>query len=167
MKKLKLQTATGVMQIIAKGGLEVTTKYLGIPEDDVKTVTGSAPWTGAERLQVRRVLDSYIYGMLDVLGLPRFEVPAEYAAAIIAVFVHPVNWFAACSWVTGMASQEELVSGVRGQAVDGFEIVTARELFAIVIECATDADAVAQSYATKTGAVIERLAFTGESGTNG
>ena len=83
MKRLRLQTAVGTMNLIAAGGADLTAKVLGITPEDVVLTTGVDAWVNTDRTRVRRVLDTYLFGMVDILGLPRFELPAEYVPAPI------------------------------------------------------------------------------------
>lgn len=149
MIKLRLHTAYAAMQMIAQGGAEMALSFLNISAEDVALCKGATAWSTTDRPRVRRVLDAYLYGCVDALGLPRFELPAEYVAAIIAVFVHPCNYFAACTWITGAVSQEELLSGKSGKVPEGFEKVKPSQLFAIIIELQTKSTEVAKSYEKK------------------
>lgn len=158
MKRLNFATLEGSMRLIEKGGVDLAGDRLGISPEDLKLVTGSIPWIITDRQSVRRTLDMLIHGLVDSLGLPRFELPAEYVAAVISVFVCPCNYFAACSWIPGSVSNEDLVAGTRGEPLEGFEKVTPSQLFALLIEVAGEADKVAQRYSKKMGVKIERLA---------
>ena len=162
MSKLRLSTAVGTMQIIARGGPQMSIQSLGLTPDDYKLLTGVEVWTANVRTVVRRALDSYVYGVLDILGLPRFELPAEYLAAVISVFVHPVNYFPACVWLSGGLSAEDIKSGRLGEVPEGFEKVKPEVLFCLVIELHEHADSTAASYANRTGAAIERLSMKGK-----
>jgi hypothetical protein len=159
MKTLSLRTAIGAMQIIARGGPASAVDTLGITEEDMTLTTGVTPWLATDRARVRKTIDSFIYGVIDVLGLPRMDLPAEYCAAVIATFIDPANYFPACSWITGTVTSEELIAGKKGKPVEGFERVSPSELFALVLELHGDADKTAKSYAAKTGAVIDRLKY--------
>lgn len=160
MANLSLRTAQGAMQILANGGPALVTDQLGLTPEDIQLVTGVTPWLATDRQTVRKGLDSFIYGVIDVLGLPRMDLPSEYVAAVISTFVDPCNYFPACAWVTAQVSSEELVAGKRAKPVEGFERTTPSELFAIILQLHGDADKTAQSYASKTGAAIERLKFS-------
>lgn len=59
--------------------------------DDFAFLTTDKMWTGADRQRVRLCVEACVYGACDVVGMPRFEVPAEYVAAAIAYYVHPIN----------------------------------------------------------------------------
>jgi hypothetical protein len=157
MKNLRLATAYGTMKILEKGGELVQADLLGVSQEDLALATGKAPWVATDRQAVRRTLDALMFGVIDAQGLPRFELPSEYCAAIIAVFVDPCNYFAACSWISGHVSHEELVAGSRGKTPEGFEKVRPEKLFALVIQISERGDSVAKAYASATGAAIERL----------
>lgn len=159
--RLSLQTAVGSMRLIARGAPGMAIDKLGVTEDDLALTTGDVPWTTSDRNRVRKTLDSFIYGVIEDLGLPRFELPAEYIAAVISTFVAPVNYFPACSWITARMSNEELSTGIKGTTPQGFERVTPEQLFAIVVQLVNEADKTAAAYAAKTQAVITRLAISG------
>ena len=89
--KLDIRTAKNTMEVIANGGATGAFDSLGITEDDFQLVTGDIPWIGADRHRVVAVLNSLIHGTVDLLGLPRIEVPAEFTAAAIAIFVAPLD----------------------------------------------------------------------------
>ena len=75
-------------------------------------------------------MDSVLFGALDVLGLPRFELPAEYIAAWIALLVSPVNYETACVWYHGAQPVENLAETPEIAPIA--EGITARQLFALV-----------------------------------
>ena len=157
MKKLSLNTAIGAMMIIAKGGPLMAIQKLGVTEEDFTLMTGDTVWTADIRPPIRRALEVCIYGVVDMIGLPRFELPAEYIAAIISTFVAPVNYFPACTWLAGGLSNEDIIQGRDAEAVMGFEKVTPQLLFALVVELENEADKTASAYCNKTGAKIQRL----------
>jgi len=87
-------------------------QVLDLTVDDYDFLTGTKLWTAMERSQVRRVVEAAVYGSLDYLGLPRFAVPAEYVAAAIAMYVHPVNLMTACAVMDGCEWTENVINGV-------------------------------------------------------
>ena len=114
MIRLRLESALGTMRIFEQGGTALSQEVLGITAEDQELFTGKSPWLGTDRARVMRVLDSYVFGTLDVAGLPRFEVPAEFLACVILIFVDPINYFPCCSWATGFIKSEEALRGVKG-----------------------------------------------------
>lgn len=134
-RHLSLSTVRGALSVISNGNVIDAAQSCGCTESDWKLLTGSKVWIGVDRPRVKRLLDSLIYGVVDTLGLPRFELPAEYAAACIAMFVSPINYFPACSWVGTYARSEDLAD-YHGNldAVQGLETVSSAKLFALVME---------------------------------
>lgn len=95
------------------------------PQDFDFLVLGK-PWVANERSRVRQVVEAAVYGTLDYLGLPRFQVPAEFVAASIAYYVHPVNMMVACTVMNGVEWSENIIHGIERP-------VRAQELFAMVV----------------------------------
>ena len=124
---LSLSTALGAMRIVARSDYVQLLQIMGISEDDMKLVSGKVVWTQHERPRVRQVLDQLACGVLDVVGVERFEMPAEYLAAVIAVFVDPTNTMVACRVFENMRPAEEVL----GNVPSGHP-VQARVLFVLV-----------------------------------
>lgn len=93
---LSLETAIGAMRIVSRMDYVSLVKTFGITEEDYKLVTGKSVWVPTRRERVRSVLHQLAFGVLDLAGVPRFDMPAEYCAAVIAIFVHPTNVLPAC-----------------------------------------------------------------------
>lgn len=85
-------------------------------------------WAVHDRMTVVKTLESFCHGVMDSLGLPRIELPAEYVAAVITTIVDPVNFQIACRWMERgtTVSAESLVEGsiepIRAQALMVFVI---------------------------------------------
>lgn len=108
---------------------------LGISYQDFNLVYGNTQWTRDQRRRVTQTLDALLFGTLDVIGLPRIAVPAEYVAAVISSFVAPANRQIACIWLaeqraTGPRAIDLAAAGVEALHVDP---VSASQLFALVI----------------------------------
>ena len=56
------------------------------------------PWDRDKKVVVTRTLERISFGLLDVMGIPRFQLPAEYVAAVIFLCVSAQNYHMACSW---------------------------------------------------------------------
>lgn len=94
--RLSIEAALGAMRIVCGKDFAWLMQSFGITKEDYQLVTGSEPWLVNDRERVRRILQQLAAGTLDLIGIDRFELPAEYCAAIISVFVHPTNCMAAC-----------------------------------------------------------------------
>lgn len=108
---LQLSVARSSLKIIAGLGQAGQLDTLGISEADYKRLTASGPWMPAEKNRMTSVLHSLIMGSVDAMGLPRFHVPAEYMAAAIVVFVHPVNMHAACNCAPSTGEADAMSRG--------------------------------------------------------
>lgn len=141
-KKLHLATAKGAFQIVLNSDYIEQCRALGITEKEWADLVGSRPWKGTQRPIIKRLLDNLLYGMVDSMGLARFLLPAEFAAAVIVSFVSPCNYFAACSWLGNFHRADELgdFDGSFNGATQGLEKVTASQLFALVCELRTNDD---------------------------
>jgi hypothetical protein len=96
---LKLATALGAMQIIRAKDYAEIFELIGVTEAEYKLTTQSKPWLARDRSVVRSVLDATAAGVMDAVGCARFEMPAEYIAAVVVSFVHPTNIQVACRWL--------------------------------------------------------------------
>jgi hypothetical protein len=140
-KYLSLQTARGAMQILLKGSVVESAQTMGCTESDWKLLTGKKVWIGTDRVRVKRLIDALLYATVDTIGLPRFNLPAEYVATVITVFVHPSNYFSACCWTGNFSTSEDLADyHGRLEGVQSLEKVSASRLFALVCQLASGED---------------------------
>lgn len=128
-----LQKVKSAFDVLARGSAEHLAG-MGITEADWNLFTGAAPWTAADRNRVRNTCDAVTHGALDFLGLPRFEVPAEYIAAVITMFVGPVNWQVAARWFETGRTTEDLAS----LPDTGAAPMSAQQLFSLCLEANDD-----------------------------
>lgn len=138
--KIQLSVIKGAMQALTEGTATGSLSALGLLSDDLKLVTGAIPWTAAERNIVTRTLDALQYGTMDLIGLPRFTIPAEYVAAAIAMFVHPTNIMVACRWLESGQNSANYLGDPSGSSTNTEEI-EASQLFALVIQTLNTVDA--------------------------
>lgn len=148
---LKLEIAKGAMEILAGQEFVEVWRTLGITQEQYNVCRGPGVWLREHRQEMRKVLDAFAVGALDLSGFPRFELPAEYLAAVIVVYVHPNNMMAACRTFENARPAQELA----GATVDA-GLVDPAQLFAIC--CALyDGDAceaIRQSFEKKARAAI-------------
>jgi hypothetical protein len=71
----------------------------GIQQVHWDLLTQDEPWTPEQARQIRSVLASIIEVCMTIAGLPPVPLPAQYAAAVIAVVVAPANRFVAAQKV--------------------------------------------------------------------
>lgn len=100
--------------------------YLNLNEDDYNFLISNQIWVSTERARVRSCVEACVYGALDYLGLSRFPPPAEFVAAAIAYYVHPVNLMIACSVMDGLYSADNVVNQIE-------EPISAELLFSLVL----------------------------------
>lgn len=137
--KAQLQVIKGAMQALANGSATGALESLGILPSDLQTTLGGNPWQANERHLVTKTLDILMYGTMDLLGLPRFQVPAEYVAATIAMFVQPSNLMVACRWMeAGQPTVDYL--GNPTVSTSNQEPVESTQLFALCLQVVNDLD---------------------------
>lgn len=106
--------------------------HLGFTDEDYTTLTGDAPWIGAERVRVRGMLHALCHEAAAVIGLPPIELPAEYVAAVFAVYVSPTNMMVACTWMEGqLPSSEDIARS--DEIVPGMERISGAQLYSMVL----------------------------------
>ncbi len=133
--KVQLEVIKGAMISLASGSASGSLSSLGLQESDLKLVTGDIPWAANQRTSVTRTLDSLMFGTMDILGLPRFMVPAEYVAAVIVMFVHPSNLLVACRYMeSGNPTADAL--GNPSNSSGNKEVVDATQLFSLCCQLA-------------------------------
>lgn len=109
---------------------------LGISQSDFELVSDRKVWLRAHIPVVMRTFNALLYGTLEVQGIPKIIVPAEYVAAVVASFVAPENRMLACVWLaqehkTG-ASAIELSARAHSTAQMG--TTSGDQLFALVLQ---------------------------------
>ena len=123
-----------------RGSLKMIKSYFGdrdkilidVDPERYEIVTQKAPWLAPQRHVARSGLESLCHATVELLGLPRVEIPAEYVAAVIAVFVDPVNYMVACSWFEGqLPSANDMVT--KDDPPAGMEHLKAHQLFGMVL----------------------------------
>jgi len=149
--KVSYPVAINCMNLIKDGMVNDAFEALGILPEDFELVCLSFPYIGADRHRVTTVLNSLIWGTLDVVGLPRIEVPTEFIASVISVFVAPGNIAVACRWMEAGHAAEELAAG------GNLEPVTAAQLFALCCQLASDAPSIAARWEARTGRAVQRV----------
>lgn len=96
---------------IASLSLVSASNVLDLPDNDYQFLTGDKLWLAVDRNRAMRCLQAVIYGALDYVGFPRVPAPAEFVAAAICKFVHPVNMQSACSIMHKCEFSDVVISG--------------------------------------------------------
>lgn len=121
----------GVQGVLTNMPLSKLAAHYQILLEDLQLVCSVTQWTRpSDRTRIRTTIERVIWGALDNLGIPRFELPAEYIAAWIAVMVQPVNRLTACAMFGQPRVATELAADPLTQQT--YEGVTPMRLFAIV-----------------------------------
>lgn len=159
---LSLETARGAMRMLATGEYAQIYHGLGLTEEDYALLTGSNIWLPAERSRVRRCLDAFSAGVMDLTGVPHFELPAEFVAAVICALVKGPNIQLACRWMEGMRPANELAS-----ATADAHVLDPTQLFALCCQLYDDraSQKVKEAFEKKVSRAIHR-AQNSEGGDN-
>ena len=97
-RSIELPIMLGAAQIILRQASHTFFNDNGVSEPDRKLFMQLAPWDRDKKVVVTRTLERVCFGLCDVMGIPRFQLPAEYVAAVIFLCVSPQNYHPACSW---------------------------------------------------------------------
>lgn len=131
MQQLKLAQAFGAMKLIADGTGTTDFESFGLTSMDAELINGDRLWLGAERQTIERLINAIVWGVEDATGGNRFPLSAEYMAAVICMFVHPVNIKKACDWMQVTYSNEDLADATPELQMTP---VTASQLFGLCVE---------------------------------
>lgn len=143
--------AVNCMTLIKNGAVNDAFDALGIRAEDFEMVCNHTPWIGADRYKITQCLQSMIWGTLDVVGLPRIEVPTEFIASCISCFVSAGNIAVACRWMETGHTAEDVAAGGH------LEEVTANQLFALCCKLVTDAPTARARWEQRTGRAVSEV----------
>ena len=128
--ELTFEAALGAMELLKGMNQDAVFQQLGITKEEQARVFGDAPWVAQDRPLVVKVLDACAAGVMDVTAVPRFEMPAEYMAAVIVRFVSPTNIHLACRYMESQRPVTDFMPGATSKA----GTVDPSQLFALVIQ---------------------------------
>src|SRR4051812_49779456 len=94
-QSVRFQTALASIKLIQASAV------LDLTEDDFDFLTRNKVWIATDRSRALRRVEACVYGTRDFAGYPRFPVPVEFIAAVIADYVHPVKIQTACLIMEG------------------------------------------------------------------
>ncbi|AJK28266.1 putative minor capsid protein [Eel River basin pequenovirus] len=151
---LSLAAGLGALRLLKAGTINGDFSSCGVTEKDYELLTSSTPWMAQQRNAVRNTMEALIWGSMDIAGVPRFQPPAEYIAAVISEFVGAPNKLVACRYIEGGSRTEELAAG----ATQETDPVTSRQLFALVVQLEAHSPHVRDSFEKKVGLAIDRSA---------
>jgi len=150
---LSLDTALGSMQLVADMARKGMLDALNVSQHEFERFIGDEPWTAPERVRMGTVLHAFMNASGDYMGLPRFTLSAEWAAAAITVFVAGVNVQSACHMVTDARPVEDKA---RMSSIDA---VQPERIFAIVqlIYGTAQRGSARALFSKKTGIALEKV----------
>jgi len=163
MPSLSYETALATFRVIDQY-VAADFDSLGIRPEDFALTSGYQTWVRQDLQRVMRTLNAITFGTLEIMGMPKIVVPAEYQAAIIAGFVAPPNRMAACIWL----SQERQVGAgalemsARGQSTTQLDPASADQLFALVVALGEShyTTEVRQNFRARVGLAVEKAINT-------
>jgi len=106
MGDMRYAAACAALKVLGGGA------HVAIDKDEIDFIMGDRLWLGQDRARVRRGVEAFAFGALDLLALPRFPLPAEFVAAVIAAVISPSNWMTACVVMSGAEWTENIVMNV-------------------------------------------------------
>lgn len=137
---------------------------IGINKQDFQKLSQTMHWRRDEIRNVMRTFNAILFGTLEVMGVPKLTVPAEYVGSVIAAIVNPANQLICCIWLaqergTGAGA---LDMSARQEVSTGHDQVSAEQLFAIVcaLQNTESSNEVKQRFRQKFGIRIEEQAKT-------
>lgn len=130
---MQFTVARGAMKFICDQYKMNNIETFGVSVEDFRKLSGHAFWIATDRTRMKATLEALLSASMDVVGIPRFQMPAEYIAAGIALFVAPNNVHSACRFMERVPTAEHL-----GRAVDSSDKATADQLFALVVQLISD-----------------------------
>ena len=155
---VQLAVVKAAMTALSKGTATGPIQSLGLLPQELELVTGEVPWKANERNIVSKALHTLMYSTQDALGLQRFEVPAEYVAATISMFVHPSNIMVACSWMEADLLSASAIGNPHLESINRNEIKAA-QLFALVLQMLQDCETIdtcRQQFETRVNMSIDK-----------
>jgi len=121
MQHFRYRAAVASLQIAAETG------YVDLNKEDIEFMQQSNIWMAQDRNKARRIIEAFCYSALDLQGLPRFPLPAEYIAAAIVANVHECNYMVACNVMAGVEWTENL-------AMQRENPIQPEHLFALILQ---------------------------------
>src|SRR5260370_1583757 len=89
-QSVRFQTALASIKLIQASAV------LDLTEDDFDFLTSNKVWIATDRSRARCCVEACVYGTLEFVGYPRFPALVEFIVAVIAYYVHPVNFKTTC-----------------------------------------------------------------------
>lgn len=109
---------------------------LGIAPEDFAMLAQDKPWVAGERHRVLTTFNALIHGGMDIMGLGRINVPADFQAVVIATCVHPAHHMRLCIWLQNakhISVRALARSAMSIESQGTLDPVTADQLFDLVM----------------------------------
>lgn len=100
---MRYTSAVGALALLSENDV------VDLQKDDIEFLMGNNIWLQSQRNRARRCIEAFAYGALDIIGLPRFPLPAEFISAVIVASVHSSNWMTACVVMSGAEWTENVI----------------------------------------------------------
>lgn len=131
--QLSFATAYAVQKVFGDF-LSADFQALGITPMDWELLKQSTPWRRDQTQRVLRTISAVVYGTLEVMNMPKFNVPAEFVACTLAATVHPGNMFVACQWLAYERLTGVPADDLAERTTTGWEQSTPEQLLALVLK---------------------------------
>lgn len=129
----------GIMLALASG-IACPGEMNPVMKENMDMLRQEELYTLKQKETVMRTLEDLVYGPCDIQDVPRHKLSAENWAAVIALFVKPVNWYCITDWVCKKSLQTaEQMSHPNGQNGDA-DIVHPAALRANIEQAWTSGD---------------------------
>lgn len=153
---MNYQVAVGCMRLISNIGRQGFLDGIGVSRADFDRLVGDDPWMSVDRNRMTAVLQTVVNASVDAMGLPRFNLPAEYVAAGIAMFVSGVNVHAACVFSANGGTAEDV------GRVASISPCSPEQLFSIVVQLygTPDCSAARVQFEKNVGLALEKVRGT-------
>lgn len=137
---LNYKFVRGCMQALAEG-IALPGEMSPVMKENIKVVTSPKLWSVGNQAIIERTLEDLVYAPADMVNIERPQIPAEMWAGVIAMFVKPVNWYVASSWICKKTIRTaDSLSHPNGNQSDS-EVVTSGKLNAQIMQAYSTGDA--------------------------
>jgi len=96
MRDIHTAFRAGAVQLARGDAYGELHRSYGLLEADWRLLTQEEHWNPDDARRIRSILASVIEVSLTIAGMPAVPLPAQYAAAVIAIVVAPANRVVAC-----------------------------------------------------------------------
>lgn len=111
-------------------------EILGVTQEHFELLAQPQLWDLTQKAIVVRTLQALIFGTLNIMGISKIVVPAEFLAAHVATIIAPENRMLACVWLSAERSvgPSALELSARQESPTTYDPASADHLFALVCQ---------------------------------